>query len=240
MLGRKRAASGEVQGEAGEISKLSWEADIVLNERRSRLIAWRVASVALLLVMLMVISLMLLIPLKQVVPYVVTVDRLTGESAITSSAKDFVASTTLNDKHWIKTFLIARERYSFQLLQHDYDTVKVLAGDKTWQAYSKLYEGTNSRETVLAETMEMIPIVLSITLNPNGTATTRYELRTRNFRNNGDPVVTRHVATLRYSYKPPQGKREFDMIDNPLGFTVDGYQSDPEFITKTADSGAPK
>src|SRR4051812_3503911 len=78
MFGMKKS----MQGEEREISGLSWEADIVLNERRSRLIAWRIASVAVVLVVLMVISLMLLIPLKQVVPYVVTVDRLTGESSI--------------------------------------------------------------------------------------------------------------------------------------------------------------
>lgn len=226
-----------VAGEAREISKLSWEADIVLNERRSRLIAWRVASVSMLLVMLMVISLMLLIPLKQVVPYVVTVDRLTGESSITSSAKDFVSSSTLNDKHWIKSFLIARERYSYQLLQHDYDLVKALAGEASWKPYAKLYEGSNARDKVLEANTEILPTVLSITLHDNGMATARYELRTRNVRTNDEAALTRHVATLRYHYQVQSGKREFEMIDNPLGFTVDGYQTDPEFMSKDADGG---
>ncbi|NVE00161.1 virB8 family protein [Massilia sp. BJB1822] len=235
MFRFKRAPAGEVR----EVAKLSWEADIVLNERRSRLIAWRVAGISMVLVMLMVVSLMLLIPLKQVVPYVVTVDRLTGESSITSSGKDFVANSTLNDKHWIKSFLIARERYNYQLLQHDYDTVKSLAGDATWKSYSKLYEGSNARDTVLAENTEMLPTVLSITLHNNGTATARYELRTRNLRNPEDVVLTRHVATLRYRYQAQSGKREFEMIDNPLGFTVEGYQTDPEFITKTAEGAKP-
>ena len=225
------------EGAAREISALSWEADIVLNERRSRLVAWRVASVALGLVVLMMISLMLLLPLKQVVPYVVTVDRLTGESSITSTAKDFVSSSTLNDKHWIKSFVIARERYQFQLLQHDYDQVKVLAGDGPWSAYAKLYEGANSRDTVLGESTEIIPTVLSIALGGNGTATVRYELRTRRMQGTAEPALTRHVATLRYSYKPQASRREFELIDNPLGFSVDGYQTDPEFIGGGGASG---
>jgi type IV secretion system protein VirB8 len=233
MFRFKRASAGE----ASEVANLSWEADIVINERRSRLIAWRVAVISMVLVMLMVVSLMLLIPLKQVVPYVVTVDRLTGESSITSSGKDFVANSTLNDKHWIKTFVIARERYNYQLLQHDYDVVKALAGDATWGNYAKLYEGNNARDKVLAENTEMQPTVLSITLHNNGTATVRYELRTRNLRANEDAVLTRHVATLRYRYQAQSGKREFEMIENPLGFTVDGYQTDPEFIDKTAEGG---
>jgi type IV secretion system protein VirB8 len=226
MFSRNVAPTGAEK----ELSKLSWEADIVLNERRSRLIAWRVAGVAMGLLVLMMISLMLLIPLKQVVPYVVTVDRLTGESSITSTARDFVSSSTLNDKHWIKSFVIARERYQFQLLQHDYDQVKSLAGDSAWKAYAKLYEGSNARDAVLAENTEIIPTVLSIALNANGTATVRYELRTRNLRANAEPALTRHVATLRYSYRPQQTRREFDLIDNPLGFSIDGYQTDPEFI----------
>jgi type IV secretion system protein VirB8 len=233
MFRFKRAPAGE----AREVENLSWEADIVINERRSRLIAWRVAVISMVLVMLMVVSLMLLIPLKQVVPYVVTVDRLTGESSITSSGKDFVANSTLNDKHWIKTFVIARERYNYQLLQHDYDVVKALAGDATWGNYAKLYEGSNARDKVLAESTEIQPTVLSITLHSNGTATVRYELRTRNLRANEDAVLTRHVATLRYRYQAQSGKREFEMIENPLGFTVDGYQTDPEFIDKTAEGG---
>jgi type IV secretion system protein VirB8 len=225
---RKKAVP---EGTTGEIAGLSWEADIVLNERRSRLVAWRVASVALVLVVLMMVSLMLLLPLKQVVPYVVTVDRLTGESSITSTAKDFVSSSTLNDKHWIKTFVIARERYQFQLLQHDYDQVKVLAGDGPWASYAKLYDGNNARDVVLGETTEIIPTVLSIALSGNGLATVRYELRTRRLNNStAEPTLARHVATLRYSYKPQQTRREFELIDNPLGFTVDGYQTDPEFI----------
>lgn len=230
MFGMKKKTARE----SAEISNLSWEADIVLNERRSRVIAWRVAVASAVLSALMMVSLMLLIPLKQVVPYVVTVDQLTGESSITSTAKDFVSSSTLNDKHWIKTFLIARERYNFQLLQHDYDVVKSLAGDGPWKVYAKLFEGSNARDAQLGENTEITPTVLSITLNNNGTATVRYEIKTRQLRStNNEPLITRHVATLRYSYKLQTGRREFELIDNPLGFTVEGYQTDPEFINKT-------
>jgi len=223
-----------------ELSNLSWEADIVLNERMSRIRAWRVATAAIVMAFLLAIVIAFLIPLKQVVPYVITVDKLTGESSIAVSAKDYLSSSSLNDKHWLKTFLIARERYVEKMLQHDYDTIKILAADKPWQTFSKLYEGDDRRDTKWGDSMEILPTILSISISDGGIATIRYELRTKDFKKGGEPVITRHVATIRYSYKPNKAKTEFELIDNPLGFMVDEYLTDPEFITPTGDLGAKK
>jgi type IV secretion system protein VirB8 len=216
---------------------LSWEADIVLNERTSRLLAWKVAAFAGATSCLMAVALILLIPLKQVVPYVVEIDKLTGESSIVGSARDYVSPSALNDKHWIKTFVLSRERYAYPLLQHDYDTVHLLAGETAWKAYAKLFEGgDDALDKKYGKKVEITPTILSLTLNQPGIATVRYELNRKN--EVGDPIITRRVATLRYSFKQQLSKREFDVIDNPLGFSVDGYQTDPEFMA--APSAEPK
>jgi type IV secretion system protein VirB8 len=234
MFGRK-----SVKPEEKPIPNLSWEADIVLNERLSRVLAWRVATAAIVMAFMMGIAIALLIPLKQVVPYVVTVDKMTGESTITPTARDFVSSSSLNDKHWIKSFLIARERYNFKLLQHDYDTVRALAGDKPWASYARLYDGDSGLDKKLLENTEITPTILSISLTSGGIATVRYELKTKEVRLT-DPTTSRRIATLRYSYKPQGAKREAELIDNPLGFTVEAYQTDPEFVTETPAAGAAK
>jgi type IV secretion system protein VirB8 len=226
---RKKTTSNEQALPAS----LSWEADIVLNERKSRVLAWKVASVAAGASCLMVVALIMLIPLKQVVPYVVEVDKLTGESSVVASSKDYISTSTLNDKHWIKTFVVARERYSYTLLQNDYDTVHILADDGPWKAYSKQFEGgDDALDKRYGKKVEILPTILSITLNEPGIATVRFELSRKN--EIGDPIVTRRVGTIRYSYKQQLTKREFDVIDNPLGFTVEGYQTDPEFMNGAA------
>lgn len=235
MFGKKKA-----QQEEREIPNLSWEADIVLNERMSRVIAWRVASAAIIMALLMGVALIMLVPLKQVVPYVVTVDKLSGETHVATSTKNFVGTSELNDKHWVKSFLIARERYNYKLLQHDYDTVKLMAGDKPWLHYTKLFEGENGLDKKLVDKVEIIPAILSITLGDGGLATVRYELKTKDYGSVAEPSVVRRIATLRYSYKPQQIKKEFDLIDNPLGFTVDAYQTDPEFLSTNTEQGAKK
>jgi type IV secretion system protein VirB8 len=233
----KRKSPQEEQVVAG----LSWEADIVLNERNSRVLAWRVAVAFGALCGLTVLALIMLIPLRQVVPYIVTVDKLTGEaSGIASTSKEFVSTNSLNDKHWLKTFVIARERYVYTLLQHDYDTVKSLGGDRPWQVYAKQFEGDDGLDKKFVDHMEIIPTILSITLNEPGMATVRYELKTKDMHRSGDPIMTRYVATVRYSYKQQLAKKEFEMIDNPLGFSVDGYQTDPEFTASGSDAKAAK
>lgn len=221
-----------------ETANLSWEADIVLNLRRSVRNAWRISAAEFVVIVLLAAAVLMMIPLRKVVPYVVMVDKLTGESSVVSTAQDFVSTSALNDKHWVKRFVIARERYNFRLLQSDYDMVKRTAGNTPWLAYDRLFQGESSLDKKLGENKEIIPAVLSITLSEGGLATVRYELRTRDFRSAADATVSRRVATVRYAYNVKRSLTESEAIENPLGFTVTGYQTDPELLNQS--EGAPK
>ena len=210
------------------LTGLSWEADAALNAQRSKVVAWRVAAAASGLAVVLGVALALLIPLKSVVPMVVQVDRITGEAQVVAPAKDFVTTSALADKHWIQNFVIARERYVYKFIQFDYDTVRLLAGNQTWAKYTPIYEGEDSQDKRYRDEVEIIPTILSISLNGNGMATVRYELRTRDFKVNAPPTVTRRIATLRYEYEAKNLVLEKEAIANPLGFTVTAYQTDPE------------
>jgi type IV secretion system protein VirB8 len=218
-------------------TNLSWEADVTLNLRRSARTAWRVAAGGWGLALLMALAVVLMIPLRKVVPYVYVVDKVTGEGTVVATAQDFVATSTLNDKHWIKQFVISRERYNFRLLQFDYDNVRRMAGNGPWSAYDRLFQGDTSLDKKYGENTEIIPSVLSITLAEGGLATVRYELRTRDMRASGEPTVARRVATIRYVYDVKGSIKEAEAIENPLGFTVTGYQTDPELVNQ---DGGPK
>lgn len=218
----------EKRNEGRVLSDLSWEASIVLNQTKSRVVAWRVAAAAGAVCLAEAVALAMLVPLHSVVPTVVMVDKLTGEAQVVPSAQEYVANSTLSDKHWINNFLIARERYVYKFIQHDYDTVRRLAGNQPWGNYAAQFEGADSLEKRLKEDVEILPVVLSITLNGNGMATVRYELRTRDFRVTAPPAVTRRIATLRYEYAVKTLTLEKEAIANPLGFTVTAYQTDAE------------
>ncbi|MDP9902393.1 virB8 family protein [Variovorax ginsengisoli] len=214
--------------DARRLSDLSWEASIVLNERKSRVVAWRVASGLGIVCLAQALALAMVVPLHSVVPYIVMVDKLTGEGQVVATAQEYVANSALTDKHWINNFLISRERYVYKFIQHDYDTVRRLAGNQPWASYSAQFEGADSTDKRFKDDVEILPTVLSITLDGNGTATVRYELRTRDYRSSTPPVVTRRVATLRYEYAVRNLTLEKEAIANPLGFTVTAYQTDAE------------
>lgn len=210
-----------------QLSQLSWEASIVDSERRAARVAWKIAVISLLVGLLGVASAIIVLPLKTTEIRVVTVDKLTGETAVASTLGTYVAAPNeLNDKYWTKRFLMARERYNYKLLQADYDTVRLLAADKPWRTYSSQFEGSESLEKKYAQDIEITPTVLSTTISQYGIATVRYEIKERDYRSSDALAkVERRVATLRYRYAPNLSASERDLIDNPLGFTVDAYQS---------------
>ena len=210
------------------LTNLSWEADVVLNERRSKKTAWIVASFAVFVATILGISISFILPLKKVVPYVVVVDKITGEGSVVQTGKEAVTLNDMTEKHWLNSFVVARERYMYRFLQFDYDTVRLLSGDRVWINFKSIYEGATSLDQVLKDNVEIIPLILSTTLNGNGTATVRYELKTRDYRNASPAVVVRRIATIRYEFQTKNFEIEKDAIANPLGFTVQAYQTDPE------------
>lgn len=231
MFDKAKASTGSdsvLKHRDKQLTDLSWEADVVLNARKSKAIAWRIAGAAAAVGLVQAAALVMLVPLHSVVPVVVMVDKLTGEAQVVPSGQEYVTTSNLSDKHWIQNFLVARERYVYRFIQFDYDTVKKLAGNQTWSNYTPLFEGNEALDRKLKDDVEIIPTVLSITLTGNGMATVRYELKTKDYRTTAPPVVTRRVATLRYEYQARNLTLEKDAIANPLGFTVTAYQTDPE------------
>ena len=69
-----------------------------------------------------------------------------------------------------------------------------------------------------------------------GEATVTYEKVVRLKDRNLPEVTTRHVASIVYQYQPKVLAKESDRLENPFGFVVTAYRSDPEI--NTAATGA--
>ena len=63
-----------------------------------------------------------------------------------------------------------------------------------------------------------------------------YDKVVRLIERNLPPVTTRHVASIVYHYQPKVLAKEQDRLENPFGFVVTAYRSDPEI--NTAAQGA--
>ena len=218
-----------------DLSGVSWEIDATVQLRRSERRAWLVAGAACLAACACALALVALVPLHRVVPFVVTVDKLTGETAVTTTEDASARPNAMADKHWIKTFVIARERYNWQVVEQDYNTVRRLAGSDPWATYQKAFEGDDGLDHKYGQNIEVTPNILSITLAGSGLATVRFELVRRDRRLPADTgtVTSRRIATLRYAYER-KTLRESEAVENPFGFVVQGYQTDPELVAEGA------
>jgi type IV secretion system protein VirB8 len=212
-------------------SQMNWEYDLVLQERRSRVLAWRVTIFAAVVALLSLITLVVILPLKEVVPYVIKVDNVTGDAAIVQSAAGFVSSTDVNDKHWLKRYVIARNRYDFYLLQADFDNVKNFSSESTMREYAAQFSEPAKIQDKYKDQVKIIPEILSITITRKGYATVRYQVSISDRRKSEAPFVQKKIATIAYKYDVNRTGTSLEMIDNPLGFTVDGYQTETEFET---------
>lgn len=225
LFGKKNITT---QAHESSLSSISWEISIVEAQRRSAKLAWKIAIASLTIALLAITTSVIVLPLKTTEIKVVTVDKLTGETGLSGQLSAYALSPNeLNDKYWTKRFLVARERYSYKILQADYDIVRLLAANTPWKNYSNLFEGANSLEKQYGADIEIIPTVLSSTISANSIATIRYELKERDLRNldNSTQKIERRVATIRFHYAPNLKASERDLIENPFGFTVDSYQS---------------
>ena len=222
------------------LNDLTWEHSIVEARKASERLAWNVTKTALALTILSVVALALSMPLRQTVTRIIEVDKLTGETNVVRDLPTYVSSRNdINDKYWIKLFVISHERYIAKILQKDFDSVKILSGDAVYTKFRTQFVGPNALQKKLEDRFEIVPTILSITLSSPGIATVRFETRAQNVKNPGATAeVTRYIATLAYHYAPNVYAKERDLIDNPLGFYVDTYQVDPE-VAVTTDAASP-
>src|SRR5665213_990727 len=114
-----------------------WERSHVLAREKSERRAWLIAAISIGIAALSVIAVTALAPLKKVVPFLVSIDKASGETQVVAvlDAKA-VTHNELVDRYWVMNYVRARERYDWGLLQYDYDTVIRLSDDKVAKQYA--------------------------------------------------------------------------------------------------------
>ena len=101
----------------------------------------------------------------------------------------------------------------------------------------KAFEGESAVQKRLAGSEEWRIHVVNVRLSPDGRrgnrgdATVTYDKLVRLSERNLPEVSTRHVASVVYEYQPKVLAKEKDRLENPFGFVVTAYRSDPEINT---------
>ena len=222
----------------------SWELDRAISLERSERRAWSVAAAACLLALLGIAAVFAQGPLRRVVEIPIVVDRVTGEATVQQRLDvETIPPLEALDKHNLATFVRAREAYSWMFLQRDFDQVARMAVPGVFNDYSRLFDGEGALQKRIAATEDWRIVIVGVRLaakgrsGTRGEATVTYDKVVHLTDRNLPDTSTRHVASIVYQYEPKVLAKERDRIENPFGFVVTAYRSDPEINTA---SGAAK
>ncbi|MBX3644254.1 MAG: type IV secretion system protein [Rubrivivax sp.] len=217
----------------------AWEIDRALLIERSERRAWTVAIAGMVLGLLGIAAVFVQGPMRRVVEIPIVVDRVTGETTIQQRlAVETIPPQEALDKHNLATFVRAREGYSWMFLQKDFDQVARMAVPAVFGEYGRRFEGESALQKRLGAAEEWRIQIVGVRLSPSGRsgnrgeATVTYDKIVRQAERKLPEVITRHVASVVYEYQPKVLAKESDRLENPFGFVVTAYRSDPEINTQ--------
>ena len=209
----------------------SWYEETVLALHSKAKVYQIIGVLSLILASISITGIVLLIPLKTVEPYVIEVDRMTGETKVLKQYSGDIKKVSFNEvlsKYWINRYLIARESYSPKSdIEENYTEVTHLSEGKALAMYTERFkeESTENPFTKYGKSRVRLK-VSSISFLRSDTATIRYKLITTTTANE---TITRWVEIIKFQYINTP-KNETDMLANPLGFKVIEYRTDSEII----------
>ena len=220
------------------LTNQAWEIDRAAMLERSERRGWLVGGIGVLLAILAVMAVFAQGPLRQVVGIPIVVDKVTGETTIQQRLSvESVPAMEALDKHNLAVFVRAREGYLWWFLQRDFDQVARMAVPAVFADYNRQFEGESALQKKLAGAEEWRINIVGVRLSASGrrgnsgTATVTYEKVVRLTDRNLPDTSTRHVASIVYEYQPRVLAKEKDRIENPFGFVVTAYRSDPEIAS---------
>jgi type IV secretion system protein VirB8 len=209
----------------------SWSRDRQEALRGSRRTAWLVAGAAAIVALFEAFALMLLTPLKTVIPYTLLVDRNTGfVQALKPLDPDKVAPDTALTQSFLVQYVIARESFDVDVLDSNYHKVALWSAEQARNDYvtnmqvsSPLSPLVRLPRTTIVETR-----IKSVSPVGRNVALVRFDTVRRDAGGQIRPAQP-WVAVIRYRYSGEPMQLQ-DRLVNPLGFQVLRYRRDPEAV----------
>lgn len=210
-----------------------WETNEILNVKKREKLAWIVAASAGVIAGAAVVAVALLTPLKTVEPFVVRVDKNTGQSDVVTLLNErTVTATEALDKYFLARYVNYREEYSNAVAFPNYEAVSVMSTDHVGKVYFDGIQPRNPRApvNVYGKNGQVDVTVNSVVFMSRKVAQVRFTRRERT-RSDSPMVETRWIATVTYEYVNPPVAEKARLV-NPVGFRVTDYRLDPETVTQ--------
>ena len=205
----------------------TWEKETYLTQRRSTRRAWSCAVAAFVLAFLAICALILVLPLKEFAPYVVTVDKSTGWLEVTRGLQQ--GNLTQNEAITIAQIVrcvVARESFDATDYPQLYREVGLCMTARALDGYRRQHDQSNTDSPPVLYGYDGILRVEIGSVNLLTDTTAIVSFRTI-LEYRGREVVNHWRAAMTFSYT----NKEFPMQDrfiNPLGFQISSYRRDPD------------
>ncbi len=216
-------------GSSKQEPKRNWYQDRYQRVLVQRNILALVTLVALVVVLLSTISVARLTPLKSVQPFLIQVDEKTGMTQVVNplKAKEMTANEALK-QHFVTSYIRARETYDAASFAYNFDMVRVMSTPQIFGQYRRIYD-PNNKESLVSQygsEYKRFADFKAITFLDENTAQVRI---TAVDENRGQRVTKNYIVLLSFDFI----KLELTLRDrylNPLGFQVNNYRLDEEFM----------
>ena len=220
---------------------VSWDADRSREARRSARRAWQTAAVGWSCALLSGLALVLLLPLKQVEPFVVRVDRSTGVVDIVPMYGGGAPLEQTVTRYFLTHYVSVCERFNFATAESDYEECGAFHAAQRNQAWYALWNPNNpasplnlhkdgSSVRVQVESVSFFQRASGVT----DLAQVRY-VKIERASTEAQERLTHWIATIQYAYTRPSPEPRTRRW-NPLGFKILELTAEPE-VQPTPPSG---
>lgn len=218
----------------------TWAQDRQDALRASRRTAWIVAAAAVVIAVIEALVLLVLTPLKTVVPYTLLVDRNTGfVQALEPLDPTKVSADTALTQSFLVQYVIARESFDIDKVQADYRKVALWSAESARSSYIAATQVSNPQSPLVLYPRSTVVETRVKSVSPVGrnVALVRFDTVRRDAGGRIEPLRA-WVSVIRYRYSGEPMQLEDRMV-NPLGFQVLRYRRDPEALPPATAPVAP-
>ncbi len=209
----------------------SWSEDRSEGLSASRKTAWIVASALGVIALLEAIALVLLVPLKTVVPYTLLVDRQTGYvEAVQPLERATIAPDTALVRSFLVQYVIAREGFDYDQLNDTYRKVALWSSGDARSRYIADMQASNPTSQLATLPRRAIVQVQIKSVSSLGNDSSLVRFTTTRTDPGAQAQPQQHfAAVIKYAFSGAAMRAEDRMI-NPLGFQVSRYRKDAEAL----------
>jgi type IV secretion system protein VirB8 len=211
----------------------SWEADRAAREARSARIAWWVAGGGWTCAVAVSVALIVLMPLKQVDPFVIRVDRTTGLVDVVPVYVGRAPMPEVVTRYFLDHYVTVCERFNFSTAESDYAECGAFHSAQRNAAWSAMWSRTNPRSPLNlyrdGTTIRAQVTSVSFFTRADGItdlAQVRY-VKARRQGGSAEEARTYWIASIRYTYAAPSSDAQVRRW-NPLGFKVVDFRPEEE------------